>query len=63
MNNLQDGYDIDEVKRSVVQLSDENCSDTLEERSSVHVDRRSDGKDKTANRLGYAVFLLHTLHH
>lgn len=54
---------MDEVKGNVVQLSDENRSHTLEESSSVHVDRRSDGQDKTADVLRYAVIFLHTLHH
>lgn len=54
---------MDEVKGSVVQLSDENSSHTLEESSAVHVDRRSNGQDETADVLGYAVIFLHTLHH
>lgn len=61
--DLQDGNDLDEVKGRVVQLSDENGSHTLEESSSVHVDRRADGQDEAADVLGYAVIFLHTLHH
>ena len=54
---------MDEVKGRVVQLGDENCSHTLEESSSVHVDSSSDGQDKTADVLGYAGIFLYTLHH
>lgn len=61
--DLQDGNDLDEVKGKVVQLSDENCSHTLEESSSVHVDRCTNGQDETTDVLGYAVIFLHTLHH
>lgn len=61
--NLQDGNDLDEVKGNIVQLSDENRSHTLEESSSVHVDCRSNGQNKTADVLRYTVIFLHTLHH
>ncbi len=63
LQDLQDGNDLDEVKGSVVQLSDENSSHTLEESSAVHVDRRADGQDETADVLRYTVIFLHTLHH
>lgn len=49
--DLQDGNDLDEVQGNVVQLSNENSSHTLEEGGSVHVDRRADGQDETANVL------------
>ena len=61
--DLQDGNNLDEVEARVVQLSDENSSNTLEESGSVHVDCCSDGQDETANVLGHAVIFLHTLHH
>lgn len=61
--DLQDGNDLDEVKGHVVQLRDEDRGHTLEQSSSVHVDRRSDGKDETADALRHAIVLLHTLHH
>lgn len=61
--DLQDGNDLNKVERIVVQLSDENSSHTLEESSSVHVDRSSNGQDKAADVLRYAVIFLHTFHH
>lgn len=59
----QDGDDLDEVQGRVVQLSDEDRGHALEERRSVHVDRRSDGQDEAADVLGHAVIFLHALHH
>lgn len=63
VSHLQDGNDLDEVQGNVIELSDENCSHALEESGSVHVDRRSDGQDKSADVLGHAVLFLHALHH
>jgi len=61
--HLQDGNDLDEVKGRVVQLSNENRGNTLEESSTVHVNRCPDGQDEAADVLGYSVIFLHTLHH
>ena len=63
MEDSQDGDDLDKVERNVVELSDENCSHTLEKSRAVHVDRGADGQDKAADLLGDAVLLLHTLYH
>lgn len=63
MGDSQDCDDLDKAEGNVVELSDENCSHTLEKSRAVHVDRSTDGQDEAADLLGDAVVFLHTLHH
>lgn len=59
----QDGEDLSSVQLCVVELSDEDCSDALENGCPVHVDRGTNGKDKAADAFVHTIILLNTLYH
>lgn len=59
----QDGDNLHKVQGPVVELCNEHCSHTLEERGTVHVDRGTDGQNEAADVSGHSILLLHTLHH
>lgn len=61
--NSQDGEDLPAVQLDVVELSDEDGGDALEDGGAVHVHRGPDGEDEAADALVHTVVLLHALYH
>lgn len=59
----QDGEDLSGVQLGVVELSDEDSGDALENGRPVHVNGGPDGKDEAADAFVHAVVLLHTFDH
>lgn len=59
----QDGDDLHIVQGSLVELCNEHCGHTLEERSTIHVDSGTNWQDEAADLLGDTILLLHALHH
>lgn len=59
----QDGEDLSSVQLRVVELSDENGGDALENGRSVHVDCSPDGEDEPTDAFVHTVVFLHTLYH
>lgn len=61
--NSQDGEDLSGVQLVVVELSDEDGGDALEDGRPVHVDRGADGEDEAADTFVHTVVLLTTFYH
>lgn len=61
--NSQDSEDLSSVQLCVVELSNKDGSDALENGRSVHVNRGPDGEDETTDAFVHTVVFLHTFYH
>lgn len=61
--NLQDCEDLPSVQLGIVELSNEDGSDALEDGSAIHVNRGPNGQNEAADAFIHTIILLHTLYH
>ncbi len=61
--NSQDSEDLSSVQLSIVELSDEDSSNTLEYCRPIHIDSGPNRKDEAADALVHTVVLLNAFYH